>query len=395
MVNVVPLDEIAPTLEITFPREGQQIYDLPAIEGNVDDEGSGLSRLDVYLRRYVIKPNGTRASEYWQDNGWSSSFSNGGLLPSRNEYGWRRDQNLPTGADLPPGDYWIAAGAVDRYYNTTNVYRNFSVIPVPPFIIDAQVRRGAPDDWLGENIINSDAGGQTLSRTLEVGATHIAQIRVVSRGGHHSKTVNLKISDWATFAASEWSARFYDAAQGGNEITAQLTGSSGWNVAMSDGDEQLIRVEISAPEGTATGAMQTLTLRAQANSTGETSSIDVVKTIWNAVVSAQPDLAISRLDSSNLPETFVGIDELSPTAQQLAAVLGAGAAQNFALQITNKSNRASVFSLQVPTSPAGWSLKIYDALQGGALLTPIADAIETPAIAPNQSLWWRVEVTAS
>ena len=111
------------------------------------------------------------------------------------------------------------------------------------------------------------------------------------------------------------------------------------------------------------------------------------------IVSAQPDVAISRIDSG-FAVGYTGAGQFNPTLQQISAVWGLGDAQSFALQITNTSANASAFELKAAMLPAGWTWKFYDALVGGALLGDGSKAITTPEIAPGKSVVWRVEVAA-
>ena len=207
--------------------------------------------------------------------------------------------------------------------------------------------------------------------------------------------MRLSVSDWDVFTAAGWSAKFFDAPTGGTDITAQITGPNGWQVALSNAAPRQLRVEASAPATAVVGASQTLTLRAEAGATGEVPAIDVVKAIYNVVNSAQPDVAIGRLNEDNLVDEWIGQDQFSPAAQKIAAVWGVDETQKFAVQITNKSSGASSFELAELAPPDGWTARFYDALQGGNLLQAGQSGIATPLIEPNASLKWRLELTAT
>ena len=263
--------------------------------------------------------------------------------------------------------------------------------PSAPLAIDAQIRASGAQAWLGAGVYNTTGQNQTLTRSIAGGATRSDEIRLVRSGGADSQTVKVTIPDWSAFAVAGWSARFYDAPENGNDITAQITGTNGWQTVMSAGDERPIRVEVSAPANAAVGQEKTLTVRAGALS--DASAVDAVKAVWQAVASAQPDVAISLVDSG-FAVGYVGSGQISPTLQQMSAVWGAGDSQIFALQITNTSAAASEFELQAATLPTGWTWKFYDALTGGTLLGDGTTAIVTPSLAPNASVVWRVEVTA-
>ena len=70
----------------------------------------------------------------------------------------------------------------------------------------------------------------------------------------------------------------------------------------------------------------------------------------------------------------------------------AGETVDFAVRVLNKSIQSSDFKLRLPALPAGWELKIYDALENGA---PLQGNIATPSIDAGASLTWRAQVTAT
>ena len=55
---VTPRDDDAPDVSITFPAAGQAVSRLEAIRGNARDDGSGLARVDVTLRRQTTSSTG-------------------------------------------------------------------------------------------------------------------------------------------------------------------------------------------------------------------------------------------------------------------------------------------------------------------------------------------------
>ena len=149
---------------------------------------------------------------------------------------------------------------------------------------------------------------------------------------------------------------------------------------------------VGAPAGAQAGALQALSVRALANATSETPAVDRVKTVWQAKVSQQPDVSLSALNEDGSPGEWSGEGQLSPTVQRVANVWSAGETRSFALKIKNTGAQAATFALSWPALPAGWELKIYDALENGAQLQ---GAIATPSIDAGASLTWRAQVTAT
>ena len=369
---VAPNDSIAPTVGVTFPAEGQQLTTLPEIRGTSSDEGSGVSDMRVWLGRILPNSDGSTRTEYWVGSSWATSLTASSFLFNRTDTSWVRNQNLPAGANLSPGRYIIGAQALDRYYNVGTLYRNFNIIPVPPLAIDAHIRADSAGAWLGEGFSNTDAQGQTLNGTIQSDNTQTRYVRLKMSGGSSSKTVRVTIPDWASFADAGWTARFFDAPQGGSEITGQITGASGWITAMSDGGETQIRVEVSAPANVNAGTTRALTFRVEADPTSETSALDVVKAIWNTVV-PMPDLSI-RASAGNGFWLGEGVRNEDGTDQTLERVAAPGQVVRGEIQLSvADATDGQTVHWSVPGWDAlvanGWNVKFFDAPQNGNEIT--------------------------
>ena len=369
--NVAPLDTVAPTVTLAFPAEGQQLTTLPAIRGTSADIGSGVSSVRVWLNRTITGTGGATTTQYWTGSAWSASFDYFGTLPDCADTGWTRNQNLPAGAQLGPGYYAIWVCATDRYNNSSEVLsRNFTIVPTPSLSIDAHLRADASQSWLGEGFANANAQGQTLAGAIAAGQTQTRDVRFVLRGGATSKTVRVTLPDWASFAGAGWSARFFDAPQNGNDITAQITGASGWTTAMSDGQAKQIRVEVTAPANALANATNALTLRVEADPTSETSALDVVKATWQ-VLAPTPDLAIRVAGGNWLGEAVRSTDGTNQTLERVAPSSHVVRGQ-IKLSVANARNGQTV-KWSVPDWDAfradGWSARFFDKLNSDNEIT--------------------------
>ena len=370
-LNVAPYDNVAPTVSVAFPTQNQEIYALPEIRGTSADVGSGVSEVRVGLWRQVPQPGGT-LTEYWDGTKWDPVPSYAGILPPNTETGWTRNQNLPAGAQLPPGDYTVFAHALDRYSNiSSNILRNFRVIAVPHLSIDAHLRTTNAEPCLGEGFSNSDAAGQTLGGTIQSGETQTRQIRMVRGGGLESKTVRVTIPDWAAFAAAGWTASFIDE-QNNADISAQITSAQGWQTVMNDGDARSFRAEITAPASATAGQTRALTFRVEADPTSETSALDVVKATWS-VTATTPDLLIRADNGPWLGETLVNEDGAGQTLERVADSSHVVRGQ-IKLSVSHAGNGQAV-TWSVPDWGAfradGWNAKFFDARNGNAEITGI------------------------
>jgi len=114
IIYVGPKDTTPPTVTITSPADNSTVTDLASITGTAADDpgGSGLAQVKVAL--YELAGGQTL---YWNGKTWDQAIS---FLPG-NEWSWVRKANLPSGADLPPGNYVIAARAYDQFWNPSAV----------------------------------------------------------------------------------------------------------------------------------------------------------------------------------------------------------------------------------------------------------------------------------
>ena len=272
------------------------------------------------------------------------------------------DTNLSNGTP-----YFYVVRAVNAAGESSNS-SEASATPTSPFVLDAHIRSAATDDtWLGVGLINATAENQTLSGAIGGGATQSSEVKIVCSGGVGSQTVKVSVPDWSAFAVSNWSARFYDAATNGNDITAQITGAGGWEVVMNAGDERTLRVEVSAPNDAAIGAIQALTIRASANSTSETPAIDVVKAIWKAVETNQPDalIRVTPSEEEDADYSGKGVYNTNGANQSAQSLSVPGAPVSFDVQLQNEGASAAPFVIKLPAAPTGWSLQLFDALADG------------------------------
>ena len=377
---VTPRDDDAPALAITFPAAGQAVSRLDAIRGSARDDGSGLARVDVTLRRLVPQSTGAPVTQYWNGTSWSAS-SSGAILPSREESGWTRNQNLP--ATLPLGAYTIVAQAFDRYNNATTVTREFRVVAPPP--LDALVAVGqspAPGEWVGRDIVSSDASVQSVSSVGEGGAMQSFSVAILKSGGSDDVTLT------AVDAPDGWSIAYFD--PNNQDISGAMTGA-GWTQLMLAGESLRVRVEVTPPAGAPGGARREIVVRARVNSGPET---DVVRAVASITAPpSQPDVALSRLNSEGEATAYIGLGQLSPAEQKLDVLTVVGATERFAVQIKNAGQQTTAFRLEMPRLPTGWGFRLFDALQAGNALPLSDEGVFTPPLAPGAIVNWCLELT--
>ena len=71
------------------------------LRGGATDDGSGRGARGGFSAPHVNGGNNTDAYQYWNGQSWAADLTTACYLPSSEETGWTRSQNLPAGANLP------------------------------------------------------------------------------------------------------------------------------------------------------------------------------------------------------------------------------------------------------------------------------------------------------
>jgi hypothetical protein len=115
------IDKTPATAAVTEPANEAVISTLPAVRGTAGDAGSGVARVFVALSRSTS----AGSMEYWlkRDGVFSWGTTTGDLVPavyqasSATAGTWGATSNLPSGVNLPDGQYYAAAVVYDRAGN--------------------------------------------------------------------------------------------------------------------------------------------------------------------------------------------------------------------------------------------------------------------------------------
>ncbi len=181
--SVVPIDKTKPLVTLDAPLNGAYIRSLSRVAGTATDAAtgvavpSGVGRVDVTLSRIV----GT-ATQYWNGTAWAAGVA---YLAPRSDTTWARTTGLPTGAQLPLGQYTLTARAYDRYGNASPLVSHNFTVGIAPV--------GASDEYsLNEEqplavpalglLANDDGHGQPQTAALLSGPSH-GQVTVGADGG--------------------------------------------------------------------------------------------------------------------------------------------------------------------------------------------------------------------
>ncbi len=236
-----------------------------------------------------------------------------------------------------------------------------AITQIIPFYQPDLIYQAIGEPPFGEDVYSPDGTGQTLNRELSPGRFQFF-ITVQNDG-------NLR--DFLIFKAPPpplgWNITFFDAVQGGNDISSSVLGA-GYSFTMNPFIRQTIRGELSAPAEATFPYSLILTLDSfnYRQQYGETLR-DLLLVNFSVSQIYQPDLKISRTPTFD-PQRFLGNDLYDPN-QILGRSAGSGTPATFYIMLENDGNVADRFVLKGPAGDADWDVRYFDAFTGGLDIT--------------------------
>jgi fibronectin type 3 domain-containing protein len=206
---MVGTDVTPPQLVITIPAVPSGAGALDPIEltslaeiagtcvdppGSPGDEVTGMYRVQVSLTRVV-----GGVTEYWNGTAWSGTAASLLQILAPNATAWSMTSNLPSGANLPSGDYKIVAKGVDRtLLNGAGNTRNIRIVtPGSPTDLVALGRDASVKlTWTA----GAHASSYTIKRSLTSGgtftpiATGVTSTEYINTGLPNGTTYYYKVS---------------------------------------------------------------------------------------------------------------------------------------------------------------------------------------------------------
>lgn len=234
------------------------------------------------------------------------------------------------------------------------------VAPVP-VALDALIAPGASPatgDYVGEGVVSLDPALQSVTQTIDAGATQSFSVQVRKRGP--SAEVTLK----AHASIDGWTIAYFDGV--GNNITAALQGT-GWRKTMADGESVEVSVQVAPPRSAPEGERCAVVISAQAQTAGSGSTeADVVRALAIAKAAltppSQPDILIRLTPSDDdieTPYTDDGIYNSDGANQSAQTPSIPGTPVSFDLQLQNDGPNASALRLHLPDAPPDWSATLF------------------------------------
>ena len=192
-----------------------------------------------------------------------------------------------------------------------------------------------------------------------------------------------------------WKVRYFSAFVGGTDVSAQVKANN-HVLTLPVGGQSAFRVEVTPDSSAPQNVGKSVPIAAYSDS--DSAARDQVTAI---AVPSGPPLPSYRPDSlvrvaGQADYRGEGIyDFMASDEQTVISTASSGVAAVYNLKIINKGNVADSFKFKLPLAKQGWSLSLYDALNGGTDLTGTAQqgtGFTTQSLAPQQFKEFRLEV---
>lgn len=287
---------------------------------------------------------------------------------------------------LKAGDYTVKLHATLAFrsscgdaaaedYKTITVHIDSAGTP-QSVSVDARLSNGAGATWVGQNIVNTTAQNQQLSQTITGTGPLVYRLAVHQTNAAAPVPLRLSLSNWNTFAADGWSARFLATDVTGAvanppvDVTSAIASQNGWTCTPASNQEIVLRVEVVVPASAPADLQKLLRIQCQAQDGTVTPSVDVVEiaAVQGVVTpaSVQPDVILESLSDEKGVETIGQGIINDDTRQTLRTVLITGQAQTYHAHIKNTGQNAAVFCMKMqlpmvagatpkPWAHQGWS----------------------------------------
>ena len=189
--------------------------------------------------------------------------------------------------------------------------------------------------------------------------------------------------------ARGWIVRYFGAHTAGEDITALVTSAEGWRPVLARQDTSF-RLEVTPTDATERASLGLL-IKA---GVGGDSAFDAVRAVTAIKESERPDLAIGAISDVAITEySGQGLYGSDGANQVVSYPMMIGMMQATAVEIRNTAARSRSFTVLIPTPPAGWTTRLFDAETGGTEISTAAQGWTTPTIAAGATLVVRLEVS--
>lgn len=252
---------------------------------------------------------------------------------------------------------------------------------------DNQIKNSDEITYMGDSVYNETGSLQSKYQSVLNNDTAIYHIKI-ENDGNVADSFKITVTDeW-----NQWVVRYFDALSGGNEITAQITGS-GWLTGLLQPQESKeIRIEVVA-EWFWYGSP--LNLLIKSISLSDNTKRDVVKASTFPILINRPD----NLIRNEGDKEYIGDNVYNDDGSQQTKTQGitSGEVAIYFVKVQNDGNYPSLFQVVGDSSAGGWRVSYYNSLNGEDITDHITDPYYGWPItlwSPDTAVEIRVEITA-
>lgn len=275
-----------------------------------------------------------------------------------------------------------AVSAGDRF--SADTVKATSAISGEP---DLMIRQQGDVAWIGELVFSDNPAAQERVITTAKGTTVVFEFRL-----DNATITPDTLAVHGPADAGGWTIQYFDSlVPPGNDVTADVTGPTGWNVgAVPPFGSVFFRAEVTVPAGALSNSKASAFILAE-------SVVEPGHTIDTALATT---LVAADVDTRiRVPGevAWTGDNEYSASGSRQEAVQFSpgGTVQTFELSVQNDGVAATSFLVRGPAGAGGWRLRYFDALTGGnAITASVTDpgGWDTGVLAPGASRDFRVRV---
>ena len=232
---------------------------------------------------------------------------------------------------------------------------------------------------------------QQVDFTIANRGTATFRVTVTNRGTAND---NFRVSGRGN--APGWTVRYFDAVTGGNDVSAAVKGNTYILMSVPPQGTRDLRVEVTPDNTVPNNGAYIVPVAAYS----ENASFIRDQVTANSIVGSAPpappapsyqvDAAVRVASQSS----YVGVNEYFPTTQAINGTASSSVPAVYNLKVINRGSAADSFRVNLPV-PSGWSVRLYDALDGGTNVTTAAQqtsGFDTGSLAPSQFRELRIEV---
>lgn len=270
----------------------------------------------------------------------------------------------------------------DQYYGFGRI--NFAGVTQP----DNHIKRWWESEYIGDDIYNSTGAGQYVLQFADPYQWAEYHIKIENDGGIDDKIIVTA----AEFGTGAWTTEYYDALSGGNDITSQITSSSGWQITLAVGEYREILVKVR-PDGNMNGNIKKVELTSKSWSPF-IEKVDMVYMDTQCNV-LQPDNQIKNRNET----VYIGNDIYNTTGQyqtkyQIARRMRPAV---YHIKVENDGETWDIDWISGTGGDSHWTVQYFDALTGGNdITTSVVDGTYYVILSyPGAVDYLRVKVTPS